>query len=108
MICFEVFVNGQRKCVAGVAERGVLTTILSWVKRDRHEADEGDWTEGDVEEMRLSVGGLTRHGEDSLHLEWLKERLAIGDEIVVKLVDRPACDTPISGRTDGIEPERGE
>src|SRR5690348_14394450 len=45
---------------------GVLTGILTWVKRERHEADEGG-QENDthVEELELHVGGLAHHGKDA-------------------------------------------
>jgi len=34
MICFEVKINGNKVCVAGVGESGVLSSIINWVKRD--------------------------------------------------------------------------
>jgi hypothetical protein len=34
MKCFEVTINGKRICIAGIGDDGVLTTVLSFVKRN--------------------------------------------------------------------------
>ena len=80
---------------------GVLSAHLTWVVRERHEADER-CEEGDthVEELTVSVGGLTQHGKDSTYLNWLNEDLDVGDEVTFRIVDREKCDAPYDARTD--------
>jgi hypothetical protein len=112
MICYEVFINGKKKCVAGVGEQGVLTGILTWVKRKRHEADQG-CKEGSthVEELFITVGGLVDHGKDSVHLDWLRRSLTVGDEVRFRIVQREISDPPKDARTnvaEVVERERRE
>ena len=47
MRAFEVSVNGEKVCVAGIGEDGVLTTIVHWAAR---QGEGGSF---------LQVGGLT-------------------------------------------------
>jgi len=102
MICFEASINGRKVCVAGVGATGVLTAILSWVNRERFDGDEKyDAKTNRVEELFFSVGGLTDHGNDNVHLKWLQdEELKPGDEVRIRIVERECCDPPIDARTD--------
>jgi hypothetical protein len=84
MLAFEVSVNGKRVCTAGVGQYGVLSSILSTVKKRRRRRL-----------LWLEVGGL-RAGdpaEERVHLSWLgKKRISIGDEITI----RTPKTTPVS------------
>jgi hypothetical protein len=104
MICFEVYVNGKRVCLAGVGETGVLSGILTWVKRGPHQAHE-DAGEDDIpdEDVTLHVGGLGQHGKDALHLDWADEDLNVGDEVLLRIVERDKCDPPEDARTNIAE-----
>lgn len=91
MICFDVFVNGERVCRAGVGDTGVLTAILSWVGRspeDRQDAPE--------EELDLSVGGLYgERGTGTAHPTWVDQLdLTSGDEVLIRIVQDEAPDRP--------------
>jgi len=33
MRAFEVYINGERACLAGIGDDGVLTAIVSWVSK---------------------------------------------------------------------------
>src|SRR5579864_1020784 len=104
MICYEVYINGKKICVAGVGEMGVLSGILSWVKRKRYEEDEGyDETITHIEELYVSVSGLANLGEESTHLDWLAEDLKVGDEVTFRIVERESCDPPENSRTGMAE-----
>jgi hypothetical protein len=73
MIAFEVFVNGKRVCTAGVGEYGVMSSILSLVKKRRHRRD-----------MWLEVGGIPADGADGdrMHVGWIaKKPVSTDDEI---------------------------
>ncbi|HZI88194.1 MAG TPA: hypothetical protein VFD48_15280 [Pyrinomonadaceae bacterium] len=71
MLRFEVEINGERSCLAGVAEFGVLTAILSWVKIPEMIAKEGE----EARKLDLHVGGLTENNGGEAHVTWLNRDL---------------------------------
>ena len=95
MICFEIFVNGERLCLAGI-EPGVLSAnVTSWqggsttefepvthlhVSGTSYEKKRFDWTESGSEQSLLKVG----------------------DEVTIRIVeaDRPDEGTHIPRRGD--------
>ena len=85
MICFEIFVNGKRICLAGV-ESGVLASNLtSW----QGPLEEGSTTERESQ-LHLHVAGVT----DGKHFRWPEPNLtplAVGDEVTFRVVE---ADTP--------------
>jgi hypothetical protein len=87
MRVFDIYVNGNRLCVAGINGEGVLTAILDSVK-----------TKG-RDEMGITVGGLDDvTGE---HLTWIGTPLAIDDEVRIKVLDAANADAPLKReRTD--------
>lgn len=91
MKCFEVIINGERVCTAGVGDDGVLTGIVSFVKRS-HSSEAQD--DRDSESLDLRIGGLANRGSATEHLEWLNRKLAVGDEITIKIVEAAECDEP--------------
>ncbi len=95
MITFEVSLNGSRICTAGVGPLGVLTTIISWVRRES-----SDTKPGDIEEkLTLEVGGLIASTKE--HVRWTDRSVAAGDELTVRIVDQESHDPPTKRqRTD--------
>ena len=92
---FELVINGQPVCIAGIKDYGVLTAILSWVLRDpakydanKHPAIE----EYSEEELNVHLCGLLNNGE---HVEWIKTQLQIGDEIRIKILGPGDIDNPL-------------
>jgi len=79
-MAMEVTLNGARLCSAGVGTEGVLTAILTWVRRRGEEN----------EECNLSVGGMNW----SAHVRWLQENLRVGDEVGFKILDLAEVDSP--------------
>jgi hypothetical protein len=57
MLCFEVSLNGERLCTAGVGEYGVLSTILTWVWSRTEEVGSPEREER-KRKPDLHVGGL--------------------------------------------------
>jgi hypothetical protein len=106
MICFEVRVNGKVCCTAGVGDLGVLSAILTWVKRDPRDCPEGlgdkEWSE---EALELSVGGSRNQGERGHEfLDWIKgRRMSVGDEITIGILNVPGCDPPVRVRLETTE-----
>lgn len=81
MKAFEVLLNDQKLCVGGIGEHGVLTAIVDYVVSSERDG------------AMLSVGGLVTPKEE--HVEWVKRRkLAVGDEIRVKVVEVETVDNP--------------
>jgi len=88
MRAFEVSVNGEKLCVAGIGDDGVLNSMVNWVTRH----GEGD--------LFLSVSGL--YSQTDEHVNWISQRtLSVGDEVHVKIVETSSADKPIEKhRTD--------
>jgi len=84
MICFEVWLNGKRVCVAGVGADGVLTTTMYGIVK-----------EGAAQSVRVNVGGVDHSSEK--RLAWLSQGLGLGDSLMVKVVDLAECDEPSIG-----------
>jgi hypothetical protein len=89
MLCFKVSLNGKELCLAGIGNRGVLSTIPSWAASDRGE------------DLFLHVGGLANEE----HINWIDQKhLQVGDEIRVEICDAGSVDDPIrKRRTDAAE-----
>lgn len=99
MIGFEVEVNGEKICLAGVGEFGVLTTIVSWVRTGAMVAEEGE----QVNKLELHVGGLKEAGSASAHITWLNKNLVLDDEIKVRIVNTDHVDE--AARIEPIDPD---
>jgi hypothetical protein len=79
---FEIYVNGERVCTAGVGEGGVLATGVTWVAGASPHPAEGRFD--------FRIGGVD--GVTGEHLSWNAPQLGIGDEIRVKLVEADRTD----------------
>jgi hypothetical protein len=81
MHALEFLVNGQRVCVAAPGGDGlvmsnvVMTPTLS---------------NPDKCCVHFRVGGV----RDDQHLEWLRQKLSIGDTVEIRVVDAPQSDPP--------------
>ncbi len=88
MLAFEVSINGERACLAGVGEFGIVSTIVTWVRRI------GDPPGPDgtpVAEPYIYVGGRTLDAS----VKWIpKQVFAVGDSILIRIVDVPEVDPP--------------
>ena len=81
MRAFEVCVNNNKMCVAGIGEDGVLTAIV------------GLATGKGPMELHLHVGGLVSPSQE--HVTWVKSTpLHLGDKIHIHLVKAPTVDDP--------------
>jgi hypothetical protein len=82
MRAFEVSVNGEKVCVAGIRDDGVLTTIVHWA------AQQGD------EAFFLQVGGLISQRKE--HTNWINQKpLSVGDNVQVKIIETDVADRPV-------------
>jgi hypothetical protein len=111
MICFEISINEKPICIAGIESKfGILTSILTWVRRDlaKFPADIRDNIS--EEELNFEVSGLINFGKnDSEELAWVRESLSPGDEIKIKIVESSHIDEPSSRKRpdpDLVEKEK--
>jgi hypothetical protein len=93
MIGFEVMVNGTKVCVAGIGAPGDLQVSAIWVLR--HSQGDLTGTPGTADEtVGLSVGGKAYAVAE--YLNWPYTQLKLGDEVVLRVVEREAFDAPAS------------
>lgn len=99
MIAFEIFLNGERLCVAGIGDLGVLSAILTWTRVHR----EGKESEPPVEVLSLQVTGLDNADQYPC---WLHRAMTRGDELRVKIVETSCVDQPVhEGRIERSAPD---
>lgn len=106
---FQVLINGHRACVSGMDGYGVLSAVLSRVKRNpkaypgknKHplKITKAEWSK---ERIEFQVGGLDSITDQ--HLDWLRRDLRVGDEIVIKLLPAGRHDAPAGRRRQGRKP----
>ena len=96
MIAFEISIDGQKRCTAGVSDLGVMSMIASWVRRvSRDPASEQPIPGRFEEELTLDVGGLV-HDLDggTTQVRWLQQPLQVGQRITLAIVETEAVDAP--------------
>jgi hypothetical protein len=85
MIALEVTINGKRRCIASVGD-GSVGAHLSWVVRTRR-------IRGfPMQEGKLDVGGIDSHRRG--FPSWLREKVRLGDEVLIRVVEVPKGDRP--------------
>jgi hypothetical protein len=82
MKAFEVFLNGERLCLAGLAGRCVLTVIIDHVKGKVDPVDD----------LGLHVGGLISDTDE--HVIWSRAQLNTDDEVRVRILESDSADEP--------------
>jgi hypothetical protein len=84
MIAFEIQLNNQKLCRAGIGDSGVLSAIVT-----RAATTTATGTRN--ESLFLDVGGLiTPEGK---HVSWLNQKtLVVGDKIQVSIVEADSVD----------------
>jgi hypothetical protein len=92
VICFEVFLNDRRLCLAGVGEHGLLSQFLSWDSLSP--SDRAPYQKGQPPQLGLLVNGRVSAGGETLH--WFENDvpLAIGDEVRVRIIESDRADDP--------------
>jgi hypothetical protein len=84
MIAFEIYLNDQKMCRAGVGDSGVLSAMVTWAATTMSTGTRN-------EDLFLSLGGLINPG--GKHVSWINQKgLAVGDRIQVKIVEADSVD----------------
>jgi hypothetical protein len=96
MIGFEIAIDGQRICTAAVGDLGVLSAVVSWVRRASRESSVGTENAGRFEQqLTFHVGGLALDSDGAREdLTWLDQPLRLGQRISLTVVDTPETDPP--------------
>jgi hypothetical protein len=96
MIAFEIWVNGEKICTAGVnSDLGMLTSILSWTKRDVSRLPAEVRSEVSGEELKLVINGQKNLGGSQFeNLQWKGRALKPGDEIRIAIIETDQADPP--------------
>ncbi|NVJ27512.1 hypothetical protein HUW62_40500 [Myxococcus sp. AM011] len=92
MLCFRVLRNGRHLATAGVPDFGVLSTILTWVRRPDDESNANP-------ELELHVGGSVGR-QYSENLTWCDVPIRAGDVLTVEVRDDLEADPPRTRRVD--------
>jgi hypothetical protein len=92
-IAFDVFVNGEKVCRAGVGALGVITAGISWV---RSAVKPPGVKRRSPEELFLQVGGLYNDAAgENVHPHWAHVHLSPGDHVSIKVVRAASFDPPL-------------
>jgi hypothetical protein len=91
MPAFQVSLSGRKLCTAGVGDHGVLTTMVTWVRRKGGDTLEKR-PDSVEEELSLHVGGLITPKQE--HVGWVERPLKAGDEVRVKIVEAAKVGRP--------------
>jgi hypothetical protein len=84
MVAFEIYLNGQKLCRAGIGDSGVLSAIVNWSVATMAS---GTRNEG----LFLNLGGLVN--PEGKHVSWIDQKpLAVGDRIQVSIVEADSVD----------------
>lgn len=93
MIAFEIQLNNEPLCTAGIEQAGVLTVIATWVRRTPLDSTELTEIEREAE-LSLNVGGRTNSDGTNVNLKWIERVLQVGDEICIKVAQTSQVDKP--------------
>lgn len=96
MICFDLYINDEKICRAGMEELLVMSCIVDFAKESEHYPED---------ELAVSLGGLyvARSG-DNVHPRWLERTsLNIGDEVTIRIVESEEPDLPVKEITHTAE-----
>ncbi len=104
MKAFEIYINGEKRCTAGIGDLGHLIAHVIWVKRTERVNGK---TKLKSEELGIRVsGGFTVSDGGREDLEWVREALVVGDEISIKIIESDQISSP--GARRRTEPDIGE
>jgi len=84
MIAIEIRVNGRKERIAGIAD-GTVDVHLALTSR-RH------WRKDPKASIALLLSGMDSKRDE--HIDWADRDLAVGDEIVMRLVQTSKVDQP--------------
>lgn len=91
MRAIEMWINGEKKFVAGTEDSGVHACL--------NYAPQG---------IDLSAFGSVTKGSDSFFLHWGRQMLKVGDEVTLRLIETDEVDAPESEKRQETQAEKDE
>ena len=97
-IRFQLEINGESVCIAGVDGFGVLSAIVTWVKRDPSRFNPETLPHSSIEqfgseETSIELGGLDSNLQTDVRpLAWHKRALKAGDVVTLRILDPGSID----------------
>jgi hypothetical protein len=95
MRAFEVYLYDRKLCVAGIAEAGVVSSIVTWVTGPNPEKPE---------DMELRIGGLVSRTDT--HVDWAHRVLKEGDEVRIVACEKGRASKPKATRSETARSRR--
>ena len=95
---FEVFINDEKVCTAGIGVFGVLTAQVTWVSHRPEKL--ARWQAQGITDLvptELSVnvsGGISGDEQELEHWKWVNDDLSVGDEVRIRIIESIASDPP--------------
>jgi hypothetical protein len=102
MTVFDVFVNDQKLCRAGVGADGVLSATVTWVKLTGSAGRTARHLKEPSAQAGLAVGGLSK----GIHRQWPGRALKAGDRVTIAVAAARTFDRP--AREEPQDPQRRE
>ena len=101
----EVLLDGRRVAVAGVEAFGVLSAVVTWVRRNPSNVTAKMRSDKDFDETHFlrEICELELSGLDAVadkHLFWAKEALRPGSEVTIRVLSAGSFDAPSSPADD--------
>ena len=99
----EVLLNGRRIAIAGIEKFGVISAIVTWVRRNPANITATMRSEKDFDETHFlrEICELELSGLDSVrdkHVFWAKDALRPGSEVTIRILPAGEFDAPRSDR----------
>jgi hypothetical protein len=95
MIAFDVFLNRKKLARAGMGSDGVLTAMVTWVRR-RSSRPNGKRRQPQWErDLSFSLAGYrSTNGDVGEHFKWEERKLKPGDALTIKVITAARVDEP--------------
>ena len=109
MIAVSVSVNGEPACVAGATDMGVIYAIIGASGKLGPQSVGTERFPGTVD-VDLRLSGLTRPRDSkaAANLSWLKRKLHVGDQVVIRIVEATDADAPATSAPADLVSEEDE
>jgi hypothetical protein len=93
VIAFQVEIDGEQIVLAGVEDWSILALHMTGSRSKDTDQVENTL----VDEVRFSVGGLSRPDTSSVryHFRWKNKDLRVGSQVAVKVVETEHPDPPV-------------
>ena len=102
MIVFELLINGELVSSAGADNLSVLSHTVT-ARGKLGPASQGTANVQDTSVLEVSLGGLSSSADapKHVHVQWHQARISVGDEVTIRVVERPSADVPMVVRRQG-------